>query len=101
MGEAKQKKVDKSLEMTFPASDPPASGRSTGTEPPTRPTNRQAPLASKEQIEAATGSGRSGRSERGRRPGKRHRGVGRDGMQPGEEADEIDKRKGLGRKGDD
>jgi hypothetical protein len=98
MGEAKQKKVDKSLDMTFPASDPPASGQSTGTEPPTRPKNRQAPLASKEQIEAAAGSERS---ERGRRARKRHRGVGRDGVQRGEEADEIDRRKGLGRESDD
>ena len=98
MGEAKQKKVDKSLDMTFPASDPPASGQSTGTEPPTRPTNRQAPLVSKEQIEAAAGPDRT---ERGRRPRKRHRGVGRDGMQSGEETGKVGKHEGLGRKGVD
>ena len=88
MGEAKQKKVDKSLDMTFPASDPPASGQSTGTEPPTRPTNRQAPLVSKEQIEAAAGPDRS---ERGRRACKRHRGVGRDGTPSVEVTGEVDK----------
>jgi hypothetical protein len=98
MGEAKQKKVDKSLDMTFPASDPPASGRSTGTEPPTRPTNRQAPLVSKEQIEAAAGPDRSAG---GRRAGKRHGGVGRDGMQSGEETGKVGKHQRLGRKGVD
>lgn len=101
MGQAKQKKVDKSLDMTFPASDPPASGRSTGTEPPARPTNRQAPLVSKEQIEAAAGPDRS---ERGPRAGKRHkrqRGVGRDGMQSGEETGKVGKHERLGRKGVD
>jgi hypothetical protein len=39
--------------MTFPASDPPAHGKPTGTEPPKRPANRQAPAITKEQIEAA------------------------------------------------
>jgi hypothetical protein len=98
MGKAKQKKVDKSLDMTFPASDPPASGQSTGTEPPMRPTNRQAPLVSKEQIEAAADPDRS---ERGRRARKRHRGVGRDGVHSGEETGEVGKHEGLGRKGVD
>jgi hypothetical protein len=64
MGEAKQKKVDKALDMTFPASDPPASGRSTGTEPPARPIGRRAPRISKQQLDAAVG-GRGQPAERG------------------------------------
>jgi len=79
MDEAKQKKVDKSLEATFPASDPPASRRATGTEPPGRPASRQAPRISKEQIEAAAGRPAQGRPAR-----KPDRGVGRDGRNPGD-----------------
>jgi hypothetical protein len=45
--------VDRSLDMTFPASDAPARGTATSTEPPKRPTNRKAPLMTKEQIEQA------------------------------------------------
>jgi hypothetical protein len=64
MGKAKQKKVDKALDMTFPASDPPASRQATGTETPGRPSDRQAPLISKDEIEAAAGAGgRQGRRE--------------------------------------
>jgi hypothetical protein len=44
-------KVDNAVEMTFPASDPTAVGRATGTEPASRPVNRQAPIISKEDIE--------------------------------------------------
>lgn len=50
---AKEKKVDKAIDMTFPASDPPAHGKPTGTEPPKRPASRQAPGITKEQIEEA------------------------------------------------
>jgi len=49
----KEEKVDKSVDMTFPASDPPASGRSTGTEPPKGPADRKAPVVTKEEIEQA------------------------------------------------
>jgi hypothetical protein len=44
--------IDRSLDMTFPASDAPAS-RTTGTEPPRQPTDRKAPRITKEQIEQA------------------------------------------------
>ena len=47
------KKVDKALELTFPASDPPLSGKPTSTEPPGRPADRKAPVISKEDIEQA------------------------------------------------
>jgi hypothetical protein len=49
--------VDDAVEMTFPASDPIAPGRSTGTEPAARPTNRRAPIVSKEDIERAAKKG--------------------------------------------
>ena len=95
MDDAKQKKVDKSLDLTFPASDPPASNQATGTEPPARPANRQAPLISKEQIEAAAGADRRPQERRAR---KRHGGGGRDGLHPGD-AIEAGDEQGLGRAG--
>jgi hypothetical protein len=49
----KEKKLDKAVDMTFPASDPPAAGKSTSTEPPRRPADRKAPIVTKEEIEAA------------------------------------------------
>jgi hypothetical protein len=84
MREGKQKKVDKSLDMTFPASDPPASNQSTGTEAPGRPESRQAPLISKDEIEAAAGA-------KGQQVGsaarKRQRAAGSDGLQGEDTAD--------------
>jgi hypothetical protein len=51
---AKHRKLDdEAVEMTFPASDTPARGGATGTEPPRRPPDRQAPELSKEDIEEA------------------------------------------------
>jgi hypothetical protein len=50
---AGERNVDDAVEMTFPASDPTAPGRSTGTEPASRPIDRQAPIISKEDIERA------------------------------------------------
>ena len=50
---SKERKIDEAVDMTFPASDAPAHGASTGTEPPRRPANRQAPPITKEQIERA------------------------------------------------
>jgi hypothetical protein len=37
-------KLDLALANTFPASDPVAVGGSTGTEPPSRPVDRQSPI---------------------------------------------------------
>ncbi len=51
--DANEKKVDEAIKETFPASDPPTFGRSTGTEPATTPTTRKAAVISKEDIEAA------------------------------------------------
>ena len=48
-----EKNVDKGLDMTFPASDPAATGKATSTEPPGRPTDRKAPVITKEEIEQA------------------------------------------------
>lgn len=50
---AREKAIDRAVEMTFPASDAAAPGHATSTEPPMRPANRQAPVISKDDIEAA------------------------------------------------
>lgn len=47
------KKIDKAGDMTFPASDPAATSKATGTEPPSRPTDRKAPVITREQVERA------------------------------------------------
>jgi hypothetical protein len=60
---AREKAIDRAVEMTFPASDAAAPGHATSTEPPMRPANRQAPVISKDDIEAAakgTGHARGG-----------------------------------------
>jgi hypothetical protein len=93
--EGKQKKVDKSLDMTFPASDPPASNQSTGTEAPGRPASRQAPLVSKDEIDAAAGAKPPQRSREAR---KRHRGVGSDGLSE-DAVDDAAQPAGPGREG--
>ena len=49
----REKKIDDAIDKTFPASDPPASGRSTSTEAPARPADRKAPVITKEEIEDA------------------------------------------------
>jgi hypothetical protein len=49
----KDKKVDQAVDMTFPASDPPASGKPTGTEAPKRPADRKPPIISREEIRHA------------------------------------------------
>jgi hypothetical protein len=46
-------RLDQSVEMTFPASDPAAHGGATGTEPPYRPVDREPPQITAEQIEQA------------------------------------------------
>ena len=56
--EKQEKKVDEAVKMTFPASDPVATGRTTSTEPPKRPTDREPPIITREEIEQARrGSG--------------------------------------------
>jgi len=49
----KSRQLDAALEMMFPASDPPAIGEPTGTEPPRRPVDRRTPQISKGQVDAA------------------------------------------------
>jgi hypothetical protein len=49
----KDKKVDRAGETSFPASDAPAHGRTTATEPPSRPVDRKAPVVTKDEIERA------------------------------------------------
>lgn len=48
------KKIDKAVEMTFPASDPVTAGKATGTEAASRPTDRHAPLITKEDVDRAS-----------------------------------------------
>jgi len=64
----KDRKIDKAVDMTFPASDVPAHGRATGTEPPRRPVDRQAPQVTKEQIEQARRGEGHPRTERPKGP---------------------------------
>ena len=45
--------LDEAVQETFPASDPAAHGKPTGTEPAARPADRKAPRIPKEQIEQA------------------------------------------------
>jgi hypothetical protein len=52
-----ERKVDKAVDMTFPASDPVATGEATSTEPPRRPIERKPPIISKEEIERARRGG--------------------------------------------
>lgn len=52
-GKQNDKKQDKAIDMTYPASDPTANSKPTGTEPPRRPVDRQAPEISKEEIDRA------------------------------------------------
>lgn len=48
-----EEKLDKAIRDTFPASDPPAAGKATSTEPSKRPKDRHPPEITKEQIEKA------------------------------------------------
>lgn len=50
---SKDKKHDKAVDMTFPASDPVAHSTPTSTELPARPADRKAPAITREQIEQA------------------------------------------------
>ena len=50
----KDKKLDEAVELTFPASDPATAGKATGTEAASRPTDRQAPLITKEDVDRAS-----------------------------------------------
>ena len=51
--QAHDRKHDKAVDMTFPASDPTAHGQPTSTEKPCRPIDRKAPIITREQIEQA------------------------------------------------
>ena len=48
-----EKKLDEAIKQSFPASDPVRPGNPTSTEKPARPKDREAPLPSKADIEAA------------------------------------------------
>lgn len=48
-------KLDRAIEMTFPASDPPLPGSATGTEQLNEPKDRQSPRLTREEIDRASG----------------------------------------------
>ena len=48
-----ERKIDEAVDMSFPASDPVATGSATSTEPPGSRTDRKPPIISKEEIERA------------------------------------------------
>jgi hypothetical protein len=89
----KQKKVDKALDMTFPASDPPASVHATGNEPPSRPPTRKAARVDPEDVEAAAAP----LEERNAR--QRHRGLAREGLRHTDQVRSSEAQQGLGREG--
>jgi hypothetical protein len=61
----KDQKIDRAGKMSFPASDAPAHGNRTGTEPSRRPADRKAPAITKEQIDQAQ-RGEGHKHQRGR-----------------------------------
>jgi hypothetical protein len=97
------KKLDKAIDKTFPASDPVTVGKPTGTEPAKRPIDRKPPVITKEQVEAAErGEGHAHRDtesssqEKTRR--QKHHGVGDAGLDAEDtpEKTEVDGHGGLG-----
>ena len=86
-------KIDKGVELTFPASDPPAVGTPTGTEAARRPIDRTAPLITKEDVDAA--SLPEALSERR----TRHHGLGTEGLEPSDNVAPPADEQGLGREG--
>jgi hypothetical protein len=95
MGKDVEKKIDRALDMTFPASDPPLFGDATGTEKPARPVGRRAPVVRKDDVEAAAGRNADTAARR------RHRGVGREGLSPTDHVERSDNEQGLGGVGAD
>ena len=96
------KKLDKAIEKSFPASDPVNVGKPTGTEPAKRPIDRQPPVITKEQVEAAErGEGHAHRdlepsSEKARH--QKHHGLGDAGLDADDtpKKTEVDDHGGLG-----
>jgi hypothetical protein len=54
-----EEKLDRAVEMTFPASDPPLPGNPTGNERASQPQGRQAPLISREDVQRARSGSRT------------------------------------------
>jgi hypothetical protein len=101
------KKLDKAVDMTFPASDPINVGAPTGTEQSGKRIDRAPPVITKEQIDAAErGEGQAERDgpassadEKIRH--EKHHGLADEGLQADENAREtnVTDHAGLGRKG--
>ena len=97
------KKLDKAIEKSFPASDSVNVGKPTSTEPARRPIDRQPPVITKEEVEAAErGEGHAHRNtesssqEKARR--QKYHGVGDAGLGADDtpEKTEVDDHGGLG-----
>jgi hypothetical protein len=97
------KKLDKAIDKTFPASDPVTVGKATGTEPAKRPVDRKPPVITKEQLEASErGEGHAHRDvealeQKGRR--QKHHGLGDVGLDAEDTSERTDGKGGLGRSG--
>jgi hypothetical protein len=57
-----EEKLDRAVEMTFPASDPPLPGNPTGNEDASQPEGRHAPRISRDDVERARGEPKKSRS---------------------------------------
>src|SRR4051794_24694993 len=92
MAKAREKKLDRALDMTFPASDPIAVGKPTGTEKPPRPPARPAPDRRNDDHKP---------EPREKRARQRHRGMGRAGLSSADRIERSGNEQGLGGEGAD
>lgn len=105
-----ESKLDEAVSETFPASDPPAAGSPTGTEPAKRPADRKPPIITREQVEAAErdeghrhlqDEGQRHAPDRAQTRREKHHGLGQDGLHEGDKSDAtvVKHHGGLGRAG--
>jgi len=97
-------RIDDAVDMTVPASDPPAPGATTGTEPAAkRPIDRKPPRISGEQIAAAEGDEghRHLKEKEAKKRRQKHHGLANDGLHSADEAKPtvVKDHAGLGRAG--
>ena len=87
-GPKHRSKLDKAVDMTFPASDPTATAGATGTEPSRRPVDRKPPVITREQIEAAeSDEGHRHLEKRSRVRREKHHGLGENGLHETDKAE--------------
>jgi len=101
-GSKRDSNLDKAVDMTFPASDPPATGSATSTEPAKRPVDRKPPVITREQVEAAQrDEGHRHLEKRSRDRRQKHHGLAEDGLHDADKAEPtvVDGHAGLGKAG--